>query len=470
MISRQVTKNFLFLFLSNVIGQLFTLAGFIHLARIAGAEGFGKFSFAQVAALYFLYLADFGLQTLGTRAVAQKREAISKYVSEVTVLRAVLAGGCFLLLVVSSFVFPPFREVRSLIIIFGFALFPSAVLFEWVFQGLEQMEYVALGRVLKGIVFAGLVFVFVHTSEHLKDAALFYVAGIAVAAALLIRVYFRKSGLVWGKIDRVALKHTLLAAVPLAAGSFITQIDYNFGTIALGLFLTSKDVGLFSAAYKIVLFLLAFAAVAAANAVFPLMARSYKKSITLFSHSLKNLLRIFVFVAIPVGIGGCILAPRIMGFLYSAEYQEASIVLQLSIWMVVIVIYRMIFENVLIAAHNQRNYLVGYMLAGALTILGNLFLVPVLGFVAPAVVGVFSESALLLYFVTSCKFVRFSYVLRITVKPLLAGSIMGLALWILPLSLFVLVAVGIITYFALLLLFRALTVEEVAAYVHSLAE
>jgi O-antigen/teichoic acid export membrane protein len=151
MISEQVTKNFLFLFLSNVIGQFFTLAGFIHLARIVGAEGFGKFSFVQVVALYFLYLADFGLQTLGTRAVAQKREAISKYVREVTILRAALAGSCFLLLVVSSFVFPPFREVRSLIIIFGFALFPSAVSFEWVFQALEQIEYLASGRVLKGV-------------------------------------------------------------------------------------------------------------------------------------------------------------------------------------------------------------------------------------------------------------------------------------------------------------------------------
>jgi hypothetical protein len=110
-----------------------------------------KISFAQVIALYFLYLADFDLQTLWTRAVAQKREAISKCVWEVTILRAVLAGGCFLLLVVSSFVFPPFREVRSLIIIFGFALFASAVLFEWVFQGVERMEYVALGRVLKGV-------------------------------------------------------------------------------------------------------------------------------------------------------------------------------------------------------------------------------------------------------------------------------------------------------------------------------
>jgi O-antigen/teichoic acid export membrane protein len=150
-IFKQVTKNFLFLFLSNVIRQLFTLAGPNRLARFVGTEGFGKFSFAHVVGLYFLYLPGFGLQTLGTRAIAQKREAISKYVREVTILRAVLAGSCFLLLVVSSFVFPPFREVQYLIIMLGLALFPSAVLFEWVFQDVERMEYVALGRVLKGV-------------------------------------------------------------------------------------------------------------------------------------------------------------------------------------------------------------------------------------------------------------------------------------------------------------------------------
>jgi O-antigen/teichoic acid export membrane protein len=127
------------------------LAGFIHLARIAGVEGFGKFSIAQIAALYFLYLADFGLQTLGTRAVAQKREVISIYDREVTLLRTVWVGSCFLLFVVSPSVLPRFCQGRSLIIVFGLASLPSAVSFEWVFQGVEQMEYSASGRVLKEV-------------------------------------------------------------------------------------------------------------------------------------------------------------------------------------------------------------------------------------------------------------------------------------------------------------------------------
>jgi O-antigen/teichoic acid export membrane protein len=261
--------------------------------------------------------------------------------------------------------------------------------------------------------------------------------------------------------------NTLREAAPLAAGSFISQVNYNFGTVALGLFLTDVDVGLFSAAYKIVLFLWAFAALAAANAVFPLMAKSYKQSVTLFSDSLKNLLRVFVFAAIPVGIGGSILASQIMGFLYTPEYQKAVIVFQLSIWTVVIVIYRMVFENALVAEKSQRRYFLGYALAGLVTILGNL-LIPVLGFIAPSIVGIVSESTLLVYFIASCKFIRPSYVLKLTVKPLAAGSLMGLALWFLPLNLFVMLAIGIVLYFVLLVAMRALTLEEVATYVHSL--
>jgi hypothetical protein len=45
---------------------------------------------------------------------------------------------------------------------------------------------------------------------------------------------------------------------------------------------------------------------------------------------------------------------------------------------------------------------------------------------------------------------------------------MGLALWFLPLTLFVLLAIGIVLYFVFLVATRALTLEEVSAYVHSL--
>lgn len=465
--AKQLTKNFLSLFLSNVIGQLFILLGFVTIATRLGPEGFGKFSFAQVVGLYFLYLADFGLQTLGTRAIAQARDEIPARVRDITMLRIVLALGSFALLVVFVLFSGKPADAQFLMLVFGLAVFPSAILFEWVFQGVEQMEYVGVGRVLKGLVFAALVYFFVQDSNHLTWAAAYYVLGICVAAVVLLGVYVKKFRTTWRGTSKAELMKILPAAVPLAAGSFITQINYNFGTIALGLFLTDEIVGLFSASYKIVLFIWAFAVVAASNAVLPLLARSYGESRQDFNDSLRRLLRLFILVALPVGIGGTVLAAKIIGLLYAPEYLEGVIVFQLSIWTVVFVMYRVVFENALIASSSQRGYLMGYILAGSLTVVGNLALVPILGLIAPSIVGIVSEFALLAYFVASSRTIPVLSILHLTVRPLVAAIVMGVALVLVPVSLAMALVLGAVLYVALLLALRGITLDEVSGYMHS---
>ncbi len=385
---------------------------------------------------------------------------------DITFLRIVLALVCFILLVIFSLLIPKPVDIQYLIIVFGLALLPSAFVLEWVFQGLEQMEYVGIGRVLKGIIFAGLVF-FIRNPDHLIYAPASYVAGIVGAAVVLICIYVKKFGVSIHTVNYANLKNTLIIAVPLAAGSFITQINYNFGTFALGLFQSDEIVGLFSAAYKIILFLWAFAVVAASNAVLPPLARSYKSSVSLYCNSLKNLLRIFIMLALPIGIGGSVLASRIIGFLYPPEYQRAVIVLQISIWVVVIVIYRVIFENALIVAKSQRNYFIGYIIAGILTVIGNLIVAPIYGLIGPSIVGVCSESFLFFYFVSSCKFIRPSLIVKMTLKPFIAASLMGAVIFFVPLNLFILVFIGIVLYFILLLLFRSVRIDEVKSSIQA---
>jgi O-antigen/teichoic acid export membrane protein len=466
-LSKQITKNFLSLFLSNVIGQLFILWAFVHIAKVFGPEGFGKFSFAQVFTLYFLSFADFGLQTLGTRSIAQEKNNIPWQVWNITLLRIILALVCFLILLLINIFLPIPADVKTLIVIFGFAIIPSAVLLEWVFQGIEQMEYVGIGRVVRGITFAGLVFIFVRTPEHLNYAVLYYVVSITIASMILLVIYFKNFGMIRGKIEYALLGKLLVTAIPLAAGSLITQINYNFGVFALGILKSDEIVGLFSAAYKIILFLWAFVVVAASNAILPTLARSYQESTTTFGNYLKSLSRVFIMIAVPLGVGGSILAPKIMSFLYPPEFQKATIVFQISIWAVVIIIYRIIFENALIASKNQRRYFIGYIMAGILTILGNILLVPSLGLLAPSIVGVISEVSLLFYFVLSTKFVHFSYIVEISGIPLAASFLMGMVLYFLALNLFLLIIVGIILYLGLLMCFKYVTLEELAGYARS---
>lgn len=462
-LSKRIARNFFSLFLSNIIGQLFTLWAFVLIARVFGAEGFGKFSFAQVVSLHFLYLADFGLQTLGTRTLAQAKGEVTRHVRDITLLRFLLAVVCFVLLAGFALALPKPGDVKVLVFIFGLGLFPFAVLFEWVFLGLEKMEIVGLGRVLKGMVFAGLVVALADSPDRLNEAAAAYVAGFVVSAGVLIGVFLKKFGVPHTGSGRTLLLGTLGAAVPLAVGSLVAQVNFNFGTIALGLYLSDEEVGLYSAAYKIVVFLLAFAVVAAANAVFPLMAKAYKTSVGALDDSIRKLLRLFVLLAIPIGIGGTILAPKIMDLLYAAEYRQGTIVLQISIWIVVIAIYRVVFENALIASRSQRQYLAGYCAAGGVTLAGNLLLAPAFGMVTPAVVGIASELVLLIYFFRSCRYGRLSFLAKTTVWPLVAGAVMAGTLVVVPLNVFEGMGVGALVYGIVLLLFRAVSLDEIAA-------
>jgi O-antigen/teichoic acid export membrane protein len=459
-----VIRSFVSLLVSNVLGQVFALWAIVHLAKILGPAGFGRYSFAQIIGLYAFYLADFGLQTYGSRAVAHSKENLRHHVRDITWVRIGLAFACYGLIAAATSILPMTGEMRVLILIHGAVVFPAALSLEWLYQGLERMEIVGLARILKGLVFGLLVVVLVRFPEHIVEASFFYVGGIAVASLVLLVIYARRYGWMPGLPGVEKARSILVTAASLAAGSFVTQINANFGTFALGIFAANEAVGLFSSAYKIVLFLSGFVVVAAANSTLPQMVKAYAASTTQFWLAVRNLLRLFVLFAFPIGIGGTVLAGRIIGYLYPEQYAEAAVVFRVAIWMVTIMLYRSVFENALIASGSRRQYFLGYMVAGSITVAGNLVLTPVLGLIGPALVAALAEAGLLVCFVSSYRFIRSWHVVTAGIRPFLAAVVMGAVLWLVPVGIFAALALGVGVYAVMLVLFRAVSLEEVRGY------
>ena len=468
----RVVKNFSYLAASNVVGQMLTLWGFVRIARILGPDSFGHFVFAQTVSLYFLYLADFGLQTRGTREVAQcaqNNSEIGQLVGRITLLRIVTALVAFLILLITTVFIPKSDDVHRTILIFGLSVFPSAILLEWVFQGMEQMKPVAIGRVLRGCLFAGLVFFFVESEDDLDNAALYYVLGILGSSFLLLTWYLKTSP-PWGGLHGITfrgLRETFLSAFPFAIGAFITQVNYNFGTFTLGLFLSDRQVGLFSASYKIILFMWAFVVVAASNAILPLFVRMHSGDIEKDGVTARKIAEYFLFLGIAIGIGGAALGDRLIQFLYPAAYGESLIVLQTGIWIVTIVMLRVVFENALIARGDEGAYSKGFLIAGALTLGGNLALVKVFSILCPIIVSLVAESFLLLFFLFRTKLVSFSSLLKMSIKPAFAGIIMSLAIVPLSFHVLLLIPIGALVYGTLLLLFRCISIKELLHIIQS---
>jgi O-antigen/teichoic acid export membrane protein len=461
---RLLIRSFLSLLVSNILGQAFTLWAIVHLAATLGTAQFGNFSFAQIVGLYGFYLADFGLSIYGSRLVAHDGANLRLHVRNITWLKVALAVACYAVIAGAALATPDAGGIRSLILIHGLVVFPAAVSLEWVYQGLEKMDIVGISRVLKGIVFGVLVVALVSAPEHVAPASVFYVAGMGVASAALLVIFVRTHGWPGGLPSRATLTGILATAAPLAAGVFVYQINVNFGTFALGVLSSSDSVGIFSSAYKIVLFMSGFVVIAAANATFPQMVKAYARSTTQFREIVGKLLRFFAFFSFPIGVGGGLLASRIIGLLYPPQYAGSVIVLQVAIWAIVFMMFRVVVENALLASGARRHYMFGYASAGIVTIVGNLVLVPSLGILAPAVVAVAAESLLLVRFVATCRFIRFSEAAATAVKPLAAALLMGAVMAAIPLGLFGSLGLGVAAYAFFALILGVVKIEDLRGY------
>jgi O-antigen/teichoic acid export membrane protein len=461
---RLLIRSFLSLLVSNIVGQAFTLWAIVHLAATLGTAQFGNFSFAQIVGLYGFYLADFGLSIYGSRLVAHDGGKLREHVRNLTWLKLALAGACYAVIAGVAFATPDAGGVRSLILIHGLVVFPAALSLEWVYQGLEHMDVVGISRVLKGVVFGVLVVALVSAPEHVALASAFYVGGMGAASAALFVIFLRKHGWPAGMPSRSSLVALLSTAAPLAAGVFVYQINVNFGTFALGVLSTSDSVGVFSSAYKIVLFMSGFVVIAAANATFPQMVQAYARSTAQFREIVGKLLRFFALFSFPIGVGGGLLASRIIGLLYPPQYADSVIVLQVAIWAIVLMMFRVVVENALLASGARRQYMLGYASAGVVTIAGNLALVPSLGILAPAVVAVAAESLLLARFIATCRFIRFREAAATAVRPLAAALLMGGVLAFIPLGLFASLALGAAAYAVFALMLGVVSPGDIRGY------
>lgn len=165
---KTVFANFGYLSLLQVAGYVFPLISMPYLARVIGADGFGKIAFASAIVVWIQTISDWGFNLTATRDVAQNRdnkELVSRIFSNVLWARSVLTllSGIILLLVV---LLVPYLRENADIIFVTFLLVPGYILFpEWFFQAIEKMKYTTFFNLFLKLVFTVAVFVFIHKRE-----------------------------------------------------------------------------------------------------------------------------------------------------------------------------------------------------------------------------------------------------------------------------------------------------------------
>lgn len=457
-IGQVIIKNILSLSGANLIVRLLGFITTTYLARILGAEGFGILNFSQAFISYFVLLSDAGLKIIGTREIARNRELYKKYVNNIFTLQFILSIVSYLILLLILWLCPP-KEYVSFIAVLGLSILPSVFYFDWFFKGIDRMEIVGIAQILKSAVYLALVFLFINNPMDLGKIPWLVILSSVFLLFFVTHVYLKNHGKYTLEIDLTLWKRFITSAVVLGFSNIMGRIYTNFDSVLLGLLISDEAVGYYSAAYKIILVITSFS-VLFFNGLFPSISRFYINNDKRLEKLLRVSVKVLTSVAIPMGIGGSILAEDLISLIYGNKFSQSILPFQILIWAVVFIYINKSYSRSLIAFGKEKPYTAGVTIGALMNISLNIFIIPRFGLAGAAGVTVLTELFILIYM----KY-HFSKELRIALLPILiysvfSGIIMGVLLILVKAPVIIEMIIGALLYTAVFYLIGGLSSED----------
>ncbi len=460
--AQRIAKNFLSLAVANIIASLLGFVATVYLARILGPGGFGQIYFAIAIIAYFMLIANLGLPMLGTREIARDKDKIKDYVGNIVTLRLTLAAIAFCLLLLFAFLTQKPTEIKYLIILYGLGLFPFALQLLWLFRGIEKMEYIAGSQILGAALYVASILYFIKSPEQLLAVPVIYVICTAfLPAVFLIFFFIRRFGRIPLKFEAPFWGSLLRQALPMGFAFIMTELYLHFDTIMLGFMRSNEEVGYYNATYKIILFIVILGGLYYVT-IFPIISNYYKTSLASLHRLLSRTAKLMVTLSLPLAVGGTMLAKSILGFIYTEQYVEGIITFQILIWIIPLRWLSITYGNSLIACDKQNRYATGVAIGAIINIALNAILIPRFGIVAAAATTVVTWGAVLLLM-----YHEFSKIVSVPFKGYLPRPVvacLGMAAFLYFCSgwnVWLLIALGVLVYFALLFIIGGITKEEI---------
>ncbi len=443
----------------------FRLLGFFavtYLARILGPKGFGEIGFAAAILAYFLLPVNLGLDTFGVREVSRDHTKIDNYFNNILTIRLMAFFISFLFLLIFIYFIPKSVEVKKLILFYGLSLFSFSITIEWVFMGIEKMEYVAVSRVAKQAIYLVLVLILVKGSDQILSVPFTYLSSTLIGSIILLSFYISAHGAYKPKFDLLSWKKILQQSLPMGFSYMMIQVYYNFDLVMLGFLKGEEVVGWYSAAYKIILLLFAIPTLVI-TIFFPLLSNYFKNYFSQLKDVTSIYVKILVTLGLPFGFGGTILAKELITFIYGQNYSASILAFHILIWNLVVVFLNIAFGNPLLAWDLQRRHMKCMALGTTVNLALNFLLIPKYSLYGASVATLLSEVTVFLgVYPAFQKIVKINILSQI-VKPILASIGMSVILIFIKGysdNIFFLISLGIFIYFFLLWILRGITRQD----------
>jgi len=463
--ARKVLRNTGVLALSGLLVRGMGMGMMVTLARKLGPEGYGTLQRAEAFVYLFSILATLGLDMILTREVARKSPHHPEFLRGVMTLKLLLGPLCLALILGFAHARGYQGDFLWAIWCYCIVLFLITVAqtYDAVFQGLDEMGYIAIANIVNQLVFVILGGACILLGRNLR----WILATLVVAAVLRLVVstyLMARLRLGWEKPRLGTLFYLLKESVPIAFAASFVIVYQQLDAVLLGELKGNAQVGWYKAGAKFLLFftVLRESFLVAIYPVFASLAHSdHQRMGNLVTRAVRyQMIVAFYFIICFV------ILPRVAPTLLGDEFKNTAAVLPILALMLVPSTISITMGRILVASGNQKRVMVATGLALVVNAALNLTLIPRFGYMGAAVAAVTSELAVAganVYYVQ--RYVARTYMIRAIIRPVIAAAIVGLVLYLLPgLHLYQALPLAGFLYVAGLLALRTFSGSEVSQF------
>jgi O-antigen/teichoic acid export membrane protein len=437
----------------------------VFLARYLGVEGYGTYQRAEAFVFLFSILGSLGLDMILTREVARHSPRTSEYLAGVMILKLLLGPVCFALIL-------GFAHARGYqgdflwgIWCYSFVLLLTAVgqTYDAVFQGLDDMGYIAIVNIVNQLAFVILGGLCILLGKDLRwILATMVVAGMVrlmVSAYLMTRLR-----IAWARPRPGTLFYLLRQSIPIAFAASFVVVYQQLDAVLLGELKGNAQVGWYKASAKFLLFFTVLRE-SFLVAIYPVFSSVAHRERERMGNLVTRAVRYQLIVALYF-ILCFVFLPRVAPKLLGEAFENTAAILPIMAWILVPQTISITMSYVLIATGNQKRIMVATGLALLVNAGLNLTLIPRFGYIGAAAAAATSELAVAgvnVYYVR--RYVARTRILRAIVRPVIAAAIVGITLHLLPgLRLYQALPLALVLYVTGLLVLRTFSATELRQF------
>ncbi|MCX8009783.1 MAG: flippase [Ignavibacteria bacterium] len=379
--AKGIKKNSFFSFVSITSRLVANVLAFWIIARFYGPETFGQFTFAHTLSIIFVLFADFGLDILLTTELAKNKNKAIYIFQQLFSLKLVFCLIALIIFWVIAIFYTPSFQAKLLILIFSFyTVFTAIINFLCaLFKGFEKLRYetnvsLFINLSLLILIILPIIFkvsiIFIAFSFVITRVLGFFV-GVYYSFRLLPNITFNfKIGNIKEIKDKV-----VVFGVHLLLSNLFFQID----TILLAFWKDEYNVGIYQAAFKVVLLTLVIPDIFN-NSLIPTLTRIYSENNYLWKRFGELMNKSLFIIALPISIILFVFAEQIIHLIYGAKGFTDSISILRIFAVILLIRFSLETYAMMLTTSNRQKVRMKIVILGILiNLIADYFLIPIYG-------------------------------------------------------------------------------------------